>query len=80
MKLFMWQCLLYAHSQQLSSVAFPALGTGNRKYPWKKVAKTMLDVIDDFGRQYQDTPIKEVRVVLYEKDPKTINVSTLYDY
>ena len=72
-----FECLMNTHAAQLGSIAFPVFGTGNLLYPWGTVAKTMIHTIQKYARIYFDTTVKEVKIVLYEKDQKSIEVTTM---
>jgi O-acetyl-ADP-ribose deacetylase (regulator of RNase III) len=50
-------------------------GTGNLEYPWDEVANTMIDTINKYGRMHYDTTIREVKIVLFDKDIKSIQVN-----
>jgi O-acetyl-ADP-ribose deacetylase (regulator of RNase III) len=50
-------------------------GTGNLLYPWDEVANTMIDTINKYGRMHYDTTIREVKIVLFDKDIKSIQVN-----
>lgn len=43
-------------------------------YPWDEVAKTMIRTVYKYGRKFPDTAMKEVRIVLYDKDYDSIEV------
>ena len=67
-------CLSMASQSGFSSIAFPALGTGQLGYPRDTVAQIMLTAIDTFGRNNPSTSLREIRIVLYQKDQQTIQV------
>lgn len=67
------ECLDTTEKKQLTSIAFPSLGTGNLGYPVDKVAKQMFSCVENFSKSNSD--IKEVLLVVYEKDHKSIQVS-----
>lgn len=73
----MKKCLDHVDKNRLSSVAFPAMGTGNLGYPKATVALEMFDAVNDFGSNNPSTTIRDVRFVLYEKDTETIKVITI---
>jgi O-acetyl-ADP-ribose deacetylase (regulator of RNase III) len=50
-------------------------GTGILCYPWDEVANTMIDTINKYGRMHYDTTIREVKIVLFDKDIKSIQVN-----
>lgn len=52
-----------------SVIAFPALGTGNLKYPAHVVADIMINTITDYMKANKSTThIKTVKLVIYAKD------------
>ncbi|XP_067656950.1 protein mono-ADP-ribosyltransferase PARP14-like isoform X2 [Haliotis asinina] len=55
-----------------TSIAFPALGTGNLGYPREEVAKIMFSTVADFWKRYPRTRLEDVRFVLHKGDEKTI--------
>ena len=57
-----------------TSVALPALGTGNLGFPRDIAAATMFNAISEFSKM-NSTSIKDVRIVLYHKDQPTIDAS-----
>ncbi|XP_052088528.1 protein mono-ADP-ribosyltransferase PARP14-like isoform X4 [Mytilus californianus] len=65
-------CLTMADSKHCSSVAFPALGTGNLGYPKDLVAKHMISCVENFSGQNPKSSIKEVKFVLYFKDDEVV--------
>ncbi len=69
--------LVEAHKAGFSSIAFPAMGTGNLKYPPDTVAKAMFQAFLSFGTNNSGTSIKDVRFILYDKDIATVNVSEI---
>jgi poly [ADP-ribose] polymerase 10/14/15 len=69
----MQRCLNLAEKKQLRSIAFPAIGAGNLKYPLDIVADQMFRTVDD----WQGTYVKEVKFVIYPKDTAVIQVSVI---
>ena len=67
--------LLLAAQSGFTSVALPALGTGNLHFPRDVVADTMFKTVMDFSKANPGTSVKDVRFVLYDKDQPTIDVS-----
>jgi O-acetyl-ADP-ribose deacetylase (regulator of RNase III) len=66
---------MYTQKAQCRSIAFPVFGIGNLEYPWDEVAKTMIDTINKYGRMNFDTTIREIKIVLLDKDIKSIQVN-----
>lgn len=69
-----------ADELKCSSIAFPSLGTGKLLHPFHLVAETMYHTIQCYGRGHSDTKIKDVSIVLHEKDTECINVRSLLEY
>ena len=67
--------LLEAHSKNLTSVAFPAIGTGHRNFPPHVVAAIMLEEVIKFSHLNPGTPLKDVRFVVHPKAHLIIKVS-----
>ncbi|CAC5395812.1 unnamed protein product [Mytilus coruscus] len=59
------KCLKEAEDRKMTSIAFPALGTGTLGYPPCLVAKTMFAAVDEYGRTHP-TYLKQVYFVLFE--------------
>ena len=72
---FISNALSAAHQAGYSSIAFPALGTGNLNYDPNTVARIMVEEIQKFISVSQPTSLKDVRIVLYPGDAATIKVS-----
>ncbi|XP_065925390.1 protein mono-ADP-ribosyltransferase PARP14 isoform X4 [Magallana gigas] len=69
---FVDNCLRTADKNLMSSMAFPALGTGRLGYPPDLAAKTMLKCCRDFLRQKRSTLLKEIIFVVYHEDKDTL--------
>ncbi|XP_023192513.1 poly [ADP-ribose] polymerase 14-like [Xiphophorus maculatus] len=69
-------CLDLAEKTRLSSITFPAVGTGNLGFPKNLVATLMLDKFLEFSSQRQSNNLKKIAVVLYPGDAQTIKVFT----
>ncbi|KAK3095211.1 hypothetical protein FSP39_011607 [Pinctada imbricata] len=69
---FVGKCLETADTNQLKSIAFPALGTGQLGYPADLVAGTMYRCISQFEKDNPSTSLVEVQLVVYHKDTATI--------
>ena len=66
-----------ASSNEYTSIALPAMGTGNLHFPRDVVAETMFNSVIEFSKTNPETSVKDVRFVLYDKDQPTIDVNTL---
>ncbi|XP_028289542.1 poly(ADP-ribose) polymerase family member 14-related sequence 1 [Parambassis ranga] len=67
-------CLEKAESTGLTSISFPAIGTGNLCFPKDLVATLILDEILKFSSAKQLNHLKNVVIILYPGDAKTIQV------
>ncbi|XP_052083507.1 uncharacterized protein LOC127720795 [Mytilus californianus] len=64
LKNIMIRCMNEAEERKMTSIAFPALGTGKLGYPPCFVAKTMFAAVDDYERT-NPTYLKQVYIVLF---------------
>ncbi|XP_046555389.1 protein mono-ADP-ribosyltransferase PARP14-like [Haliotis rubra] len=67
-------CLHKADIGKRRSIAFPALGTGLRKYPAEVVATAFRDVVTEYRKTNPHSSLKNIGVVLFEKDRKTMEI------
>uniref|UniRef100_A0A3P8S937 Poly [ADP-ribose] polymerase n=1 Tax=Amphiprion percula TaxID=161767 RepID=A0A3P8S937_AMPPE len=65
-------CLDKAEDTGLTSISFPAIGTGNLGFPKNLVVSLMLDEILAFSSKKQPKHLKKVVIVLYPRDAQTI--------
>jgi poly [ADP-ribose] polymerase 10/14/15 len=65
-------CLNKAEKHGLTSISFPAIGTGNLGYPKDRAASVMMEEVAKFYKQPRC--LKTVVIVLYPKDQETIQV------
>ena len=61
----MTRCLKEAEERKLSSIAFPALGTGILGYPPCLMAKTMFDAVEEYQKT-NPKYLKTVHFVLFQ--------------
>nr|XP_034328119.1 protein mono-ADP-ribosyltransferase PARP14 isoform X2 [Crassostrea gigas] len=69
---FVDNCLRMADKNWMSTIAFPAIGTGRLGYPPDLAAKTMLKCCRDFLRHNSSTLLKEIIFVVYHEDKDTL--------
>ncbi|XP_068184872.1 poly(ADP-ribose) polymerase family member 14-related sequence 1 isoform X2 [Antennarius striatus] len=69
-------CLCKAEDTGLSSMSFPAIGTGNLGFPKDIAASLMLGEISSFSSKNPPKHLKKVVIVLYPGDTQTIQVFT----
>ncbi|XP_072364331.1 protein mono-ADP-ribosyltransferase PARP14-like isoform X2 [Scyliorhinus torazame] len=62
------KCLKNVHESQHRSISFPAIGTGNLRFPKDTVAKIFLEEIKRFSSANSTSTLKEVKLIMYEKD------------
>ncbi|KAM8749622.1 poly(ADP-ribose) polymerase family member 14-related sequence 1 isoform 1-T1 [Acanthopagrus schlegelii] len=67
-------CLDRAEDTGLTSISFPAIGSGNLGFPKDLAASLMLDEIIAFSSKTQPKLLKEIVIILYPGDTKTIQV------
>lgn len=65
---FLCNCLKSADQLQATSIAFPAIGTGQLRYPRDIVAKEMFSAIRRFETDHPITTLKEAKFVVYHLD------------
>ena len=59
----------------LTSIAFPAIGTGYLQYPHGLVARAMFEEAKAFSAAYPQTSITSIVFVIYDSDTESLNVS-----
>ncbi|XP_041663634.1 poly(ADP-ribose) polymerase family member 14-related sequence 1 isoform X2 [Cheilinus undulatus] len=69
-------CLGKAEDSGLASMSLPAIGTGNLGFPRDLAASLMLKEILDFSSKKQPKHLKNIVIILYPGDAKTIQVFT----
>ena len=69
----MTKCLHEADQRGHSSIAFPAIGTGQLGYPKDIVAREMFNTVKKFAEKNVSS-LRQVDFVLYPKDYNTIKV------
>ncbi|XP_053389477.1 protein mono-ADP-ribosyltransferase PARP14-like, partial [Mercenaria mercenaria] len=65
-------CLAEAQRQNQTSIAFPAIGTGNLGFPKDVVAREMFKAVSKFSAANPNSSVKDVRFIVYQKDWTTI--------
>lgn len=64
--------LCEAEKRSLLSIAIPAIGTGNLKFPHDRVAIASFDEVIAFSKKYPTSNVKEVHLVVYAKDVSSL--------
>jgi len=71
---FLKEVFRRANAGKYTSIAIPAVGTGNLHVPHALVAKLMYYEAEEFSRNNQQTALRDVRFVVYDRDAKTVAV------
>ena len=74
MKSIIMKTLAYASNGGFSSLALPAMGTGNLQYPPRLVAKTMFETVLQYSQENPNASLRDIRFVLYDKDQAVVTV------
>ena len=64
--------LYEAQKRKLSSIAIPAIGTGNLQFPHNRVAAASFDEVMTFSKNNPSSVLKEVHLVVYHKDLSSV--------
>lgn len=72
---FVYTCLETMSKSKLHSIAIPAMGTGIIGYPPWRVAAMMYNIVDKFSDNNKSNSIREVKLVVYPSDTKTVKVT-----
>jgi poly [ADP-ribose] polymerase 10/14/15 len=67
--------LTKSHGANMTSIAVPAIGTGNLGIPPNMVACWMFGEVEDFSRSHARTSLRDIRFVVYHGDKPTCDVS-----
>ncbi|KAG2459584.1 PAR14 polymerase, partial [Polypterus senegalus] len=70
-------CLSETEKLQKTSIAFPAIGTGNLGFPKALVASLMFDEVVSFSSKKPEN-LKEIVFLLHPSDAQTVQVKTVY--
>ncbi|XP_033829096.1 protein mono-ADP-ribosyltransferase PARP14-like [Periophthalmus magnuspinnatus] len=71
-----WSCLEGAERQRLSSISFPALGTGNLNFPRGVVSALMLRQVHTFSQVHSPRHLRAVQLVVHPADTQTVECFT----
>ena len=63
-----------AVGDKMSTIAIPAIGTGNLGYPRTLVANVIYEEAIEFSQRNPTSSLKEIRIVLFDQDHRTIKV------
>ena len=58
---------------KLTSIAIPAIGTGNLKFPRPEVAKIFFEEVTGYLTLHPKSAISDIRFVAYNKDQETVD-------
>lgn len=73
-------CLELADAKGYKSIAFPALGTGNLKYPGREVSKCMFETATEWGLKKKAKSLHVIKFVLYARNHDLVQVSVILTY
>lgn len=73
-------CLELADAKGYKSVAFPALGTGNLKYPGREVSTCMFETATEWGLKKKAKSLHVIKFVLHARNHDLIQVSVILTY
>ncbi|XP_032801844.2 protein mono-ADP-ribosyltransferase PARP14-like [Petromyzon marinus] len=62
-------CLKKAHKEKVTSISFPALGTGNLNCPPQQVARAMLSAAIQFNKEHKDEILQLIQFVILRSKP-----------
>ncbi|XP_031698453.1 protein mono-ADP-ribosyltransferase PARP14-like [Anarrhichthys ocellatus] len=69
-------CLNEAENQRMTSLSFPAIGTGNLRFPRDVVSRVLLREVHSFSRRTTPLHLREVAVVVHPSDSQTVDCFT----
>lgn len=69
-------CLEEAEKRRMTSLSFPAIGTGNLGFPRHVVSKVLINQIHSFSHRVSPRYLKEVAIVVHPSDPQTTDCFT----
>ena len=64
-----------AMKQGMTSIAIPAIGTGNLNFPRDVTARVMYETVADFSKDNPTSALNDIRFWVYDKDIQTVQVS-----
>ncbi|XP_039902752.1 protein mono-ADP-ribosyltransferase PARP14-like isoform X3 [Simochromis diagramma] len=69
-------CLVEAEKHQMTSLSFPAIGTGNLSFPKTLVSKLLLREIRSYSGSRNPRCLREVVIVVHPSDSQTVDCFT----
>ncbi|XP_038559138.1 protein mono-ADP-ribosyltransferase PARP14-like isoform X2 [Micropterus salmoides] len=69
-------CLDAAEKRQMTSLSFPAIGTGNLGFPRDLVSRVLLREIHSFSQNKNPRHLREVVIVVHPSDSQTVDCFT----
>ncbi|XP_038559136.1 protein mono-ADP-ribosyltransferase PARP14-like [Micropterus salmoides] len=69
-------CLDAAEKRKMTSLSFPAIGTGNLGFPRDLVSRVLLREIHSFSRNKNPRHLREVVIVVHPSDSQTVDCFT----
>ncbi|XP_060895070.1 protein mono-ADP-ribosyltransferase PARP14-like [Labrus mixtus] len=69
-------CLVEAEKLKMTSLSFPAIGTGNLRFPKDVVSRVLLKEIHNFSSSISPRHMREVAIVVHPSDRQTVDCFT----
>jgi len=69
------KALTMASGDGLTSIAFPAVGTGHLQFPSDLVGRAMFEEVKSFSGSSPQTSVSSILFVVYDADTETLSVS-----
>ncbi|XP_062272829.1 protein mono-ADP-ribosyltransferase PARP14-like isoform X1 [Scomber scombrus] len=69
-------CLEEAEKRHMTSISFPAIGTGNLSFPRDLVSRVLLKEIHSYSRRRSPRYLSEVAIVVHPSDSHTVDCFT----
>uniref|UniRef100_A0A3Q3GV61 Poly [ADP-ribose] polymerase n=1 Tax=Labrus bergylta TaxID=56723 RepID=A0A3Q3GV61_9LABR len=69
-------CLAKAEKLKMTSLSFPAIGTGNLSFPKDVVSRVLLKEIHNFSSSTSPRHLREVAIVVHPSDRQTVDVTS----
>ena len=66
-------CITKSESQNFHSIAFPAIGTGNLKFPRSEVVEIFFEEVTSYFTVNPQSKVNNVRFVTYGGDKETVD-------
>ena len=75
LKSLVYECLQKAQKNNINSIAFPVLGSGNLNYPRVDIAPAIVSAIKKFLQSNPQTQLSDIRIIVFSNDSDLMGVS-----